>query len=59
VGAGTWAAVGEVVGPSATGLGPVNNFFSELNRIVSKGLELIRSKDALPMLKQISNKIWL
>jgi hypothetical protein len=35
---------------SCYGLSPVNSAFSELNRIVSKGLELIRYKDSLLML---------
>jgi hypothetical protein len=41
------------------GLGLVNSTFSKLNRIVSKGVELIQSKDGLSVLKQILNKIWL
>jgi hypothetical protein len=34
------------------GLGLVNRVFSELNRIVSKGLELIRYKNGLPVLNK-------
>jgi hypothetical protein len=44
VGGGSWAG--------CYGLGLVNSAFSELNQIVSKGLELIRYKDGLPLLNK-------
>jgi hypothetical protein len=42
-GNGSWAV--------CYGLGRVNNAFSELNQIFSNELELIRSKDGLPLLE--------
>jgi hypothetical protein len=44
VGGGSWAG--------CYGLGLVNSAFFELNQIVSKGLELIRYKDGLPLLNK-------
>jgi hypothetical protein len=48
VGGGSWAG--------CYGLGLVNSAFFELNQIVSKGLELIRYKDGLPLLNKFQIK---